>query len=116
MLLEAGHSIDSILDDYSVEEIEVYYEAELRAQARRMKSLTSAVRMATNADRRAIKSFMEKLDKTAEEIDKVAGRHKQSMESLFGALDSLAVKPRRRKDGHNRGIPDLPEHRPEQRS
>jgi len=97
-LVESGHSEERVLDEYTIDQAQIYHEACIRAQARRTRELASAIRVAQNADRKLWKKYIEELSSIGKRIDEAAGRvkDKQNTQQTFAVLGQAVA---RRKHG-----------------
>jgi len=78
--------------DYCMEELEIHYEALLRARARREKTSALMIRAAVNADKKGFKGYIKSLEKLWCEIELAAGRSISTPEGFFGGLSKVGKR------------------------
>lgn len=79
--------------EYSVEELEIYYEAILRRRASETRRWGTAMRVATHAGKRGWGSYIRRLENLWKDIEISAGRFPQRVHSFFNALENVGRKP-----------------------
>lgn len=95
-LLSFGHSYEAVMEDYSIDELALHYEAMVRTQAKATKHQATMFRAAMHADKRGWREFRKMLDGVWRDIELAAGRSVSNAGTFFDALDKkLAAKKRR---------------------
>lgn len=79
--------------DFSIDEIEIHYEAVVRKRARDTKHEAVMIRTAMNANKKGFKKYIKDLDDMWRKIELAQGRALSTPARLFGALDQLGAKP-----------------------
>ena len=96
-MLAAGHSAELVLDDYCAEELQVYYEAAIRTNAKQERDLARVIRVANNAKSRDFQKFVKQLEETPKRIDRIMGR-RDSVRQIFNQFDNAMARVRRKRN------------------
>lgn len=91
-LLAAGHPYAVVMEEYSVDELQLHYEALLRRRAKETKRLAMAVRAGSQAGKRGWQEYMKYLDGTWRQIEVAAGRKPHNMGAFFAGLAKVKSK------------------------
>ena len=80
------------MEEYTVDELQLHYEALLRRRAKETQRFATAARAASQAGKRGWKEFMSYLDGTWRQIEIAAGRKPHNVEAFFHGLGKVKVK------------------------
>jgi hypothetical protein len=73
-----------VFEDYTIDELEIHYEAALRKQSKDTQRHATTVRIAQYASQKSFKEHMKKLDDVWKKIELAAGRSISTASSFFG--------------------------------
>jgi hypothetical protein len=73
-----------VYENYTIDELEIHYEAALRRQAKETQRQATTIRIAQYASQKHFKEHMRKLDEVWKKIELAAGRSISTASSFFG--------------------------------
>jgi len=105
-LLGAGHDAASVMNDYSIDEIEAHYHSLLRVTSiRRLDFIRDLMAGSGNMARQPRRRHIRSLMTTGERIHRVLkAREKTQQERLFDDLASMRAKKREEGNADNRRV------------
>ncbi len=96
-MIAAGHPADMVLNDYTVDELEIFYEAVIRGKADQMVETANTVRVGHHAGKRDWTKFTKQMGNVWKDIENAAGRPIMKTETFFKGLERTAASFREKK-------------------
>jgi len=101
-LISAGHDARMVLDDYSEDELQLYWEAVIRHRSKLLVEVAWAVRAAQHANKKDFKSYVKAMEGVGRQLDRALGRSVVTIEDVCKKLDQRKAE----KDANSRRTPD----------
>ena len=99
------------MDDYSEDELQLYWEAVIRHRAKSMVELAWAVRAAHHANKRDFKNYVKAMEGVGLQLDRALGRSVVTIEDVCTKLDQRKAG----KNANSRRTPNRLQNRRSQR-
>ena len=91
------------MNDYTVDELQIHYEAAIRFRAEQQVMAATAVRVGNNAGKNDWRLYVKQLQNTWREIELSQGRTIVKADAFFRGLDATIASAKAKKKGTGHG-------------